>query len=468
VRIWRCALAALVACHGKADPPPAASADPQAPEPSEPVEPAKAEFPEGTRSLELVRTVGVRLEPADDAKRIGTVAIDTRVAWTRTQRGKGCDRVWIEIAPRGWVCGDYVEPSKKPPYGQEVPHLDRGEIVPGVYGKVTGSGAVTYVLEKPDKKKRKHEPKEAKEIKLVADKPVVGSLNVRRYDELDVGGKTYWRISQKDNEFVLKTEVTRHTPSSYAGTRLADDTGLAMPIAFVWPRGGMTQTYTFNTATGGGTNREIAARTPVAILDTASARDGKPTAYRIGEGEWMLAADVRVFHPQPPPPTLQPSERWIDVDLDAQILVAYEGELAVYATLVSSGGKETPTETGTYRIWMKESEADMKGLNGEDPYSVATVPWTQYFYPERDLALHTAYWHDQFGVQRSHGCVNLAPRDARWLYFWSDPQVPAGWTMSAGVTEAPGSVVRIRSTAEPSPEWKGYAKKVVEARQGAS
>ncbi len=116
-------------------------------------------------------------------------------------------------------------------------------------------------------------------------------------------------------------------------------------------------------------------------------------------------------------------------------------------------------------MWLKESEADMKGLNGEDPYSVATVPWTQFFSPEKGLALHTAYWHDVFGTRRSHGCVNLAPRDARWLYFWSDPQVPPGWTMAAGVVEAPGSIVRIRTRDDPAPEAKGYAKKVLEARQ---
>jgi hypothetical protein len=172
-----------------------------------------------------------------------------------------------------------------------------------------------------------------------------------------------------------------------------------------------------------------------------------------------------VFQPAPPPPLLLPGERWIDVDIDDQILVAYEGDLAVYATLVSSGGTATPTETGVYRVWLKESEADMKGLNGEDPYSVATVPWTEFFSPEKGLALHTAYWHDQFGTRRSHGCVNLAPRDARWLYFWSDPQVPAGWTMTAGMPEAPGSIVRIRTLADPAPEAKGYAKKVLEARQ---
>src|SRR6188768_2613358 len=89
-------------CGGKKDPPstrdqvPPPVAD-DSEDPPEPV--AAAVFPEGTRSLELVRTVGVRLEPGDDAKRIGTVAVDTRVAWVRTQKGKGCQKPWVEIRP---------------------------------------------------------------------------------------------------------------------------------------------------------------------------------------------------------------------------------------------------------------------------------------------------------------------------------------------------------------------------------
>jgi len=461
----------VAACHGKAQPPPPSIATPApapAPVPAPSVVPA---FPDGTRSLELVRTVGVRLEPADDGKRIGTVAIDTRVGWTRTAPGKGCEKAWVEIAPRGWICGDYVRPSAKPPYGQEVPQLDRGEIVPGTYGKVTVQGAVMYALQKPEKKKGKRGPvrspgevDDPKQVRMVESDPIVGSLNVRQYDELTVGGKVYWRVAQKDNQYVLASTVTKHVPSRYAGGRLGDDTGWAVPIAFVWPRGGMVEAWTTAKAGGGGVVRQLAARTLVPVLETATGKDGKLLAYRIGEAEWMAPADVRVFEPAAPPPTLKPGERWIDVDLDSQILVAFEGDVAVYATMVSSGGKETPTDTGVYRMWLKESEADMKGLNGEDPYSVATVPWTQFFSPEKGLALHTAYWHDGFGRSRSHGCVNLAPRDARWLYFWSDPQVPPGWTMAAGVVEAPGSIVRIRSAADPTPELKGYAKKVAEVQ----
>jgi len=435
-------------------------------------------FPEGTHSLELVRTVGVRLEPADDAKRIGTVAVDTRVGWTQVQHGHGCDKPWVQIQPRGWVCGDYVKASTKPPYGQEVPQLDRGEIVPGVYGKVTAPSSVTYTLAKPEKKKKPAKKKgpvrspkdtdddvvEPSVPKMIEDAPIVGSLNVRQYEELTVGGKTYWKIAQKDNQYVLASAISKHQPSHFSGARLGDDTGIAAPIAFAWPRGGMLQAWVTAKSTGAGAVRQINQRTLVPILEVATDAKGKPSAYRIGEGEWMSALDVRVFEPTAPPPTLGKKERWIDVDLDTQILVAFEGDQAVYATMVTTGGKDTPTETGVYRMWMKESEADMKGLNGEDPYSVATVPWTQFFSPEKGLALHTAYWHDQFGKQRSHGCVNLAPRDARWLYYWSDPQVPPGWTMAAGVVEAPGSFVRIRSAADPTPELKGYAKKVAEQK----
>jgi len=485
VRIVRAIASVLViACggHGNDEPPPSSTVirDPVSTTPSPPTPTVtQPDYPDWTRSLELKRTVGVRLEPGDDAKPIGNIAVDTRVGWTRVAQARGCDRPWVEIKPRGWVCGKYLEPSRKPPNGQEVPHLDRGELVPGIYGKVTAPSSVTYALEKPEKKKQPKDHKKKKgpvtstkdstdddvpaKPKMVEDKPLVGSVNVRQYDELTLDGKSYWKIAQKENQYVLSQAITKHVPSHYAGTRLGDDTGWALPIAFVWPRGGMYAAYTTNTAKGGGVARQLMQRTPIAVLETDNA--DKPTAYRIGEREWIAAADVRVFRAAPPPPMLMPGERWIDVDVDSEILVALEGDVAVYATMVSSGGKDTPTETGVYRMWRKESEADMKGLNGEDPYSVATVPWTQFFSPEKGLALHTAYWHDGFGRPRSHGCVNLAPRDARWLYFWSDPQVPPGWTMAAGVVELPGSVVRIRSKDDPSPEAKGYAKKVLEARQ---
>ena len=62
---------------------------------------------------------------------------------------------------------------------------------------------------------------------------------------------------------------------------------------------------------------------------------------------------------------------------------------------------------------------------GQNNFELRDVPYVQYF--EGAFALHVAYWHDVFGLARSHGCVNLAPVDGQKLYRWTDPQVPPGW-----------------------------------------
>lgn len=481
-----------------------------------PPKPAPPPFPEGTRSLRLTRTVAVRIGPSRDAKQIGTIAVDTRVGWVQVEAGVGCKKPWVEMVPRGWVCGEFLEPNTRRPIGVELPRLERGEIVPGEYGRIKESGAMAYALPdkkakkdkkgdkkaKKDKKDKKEEPPDAgvasggegfgtgggpvarpdqlgpdggvpvvveeDEPRRVDDpmepsRPLLGAVTVRKYGEVAFGDKVYWKIS-RGNEYVPLKSIRIHEPSAYQGVRLGDDTGLSLPMAFVWPKQkDAKHVWVRKNAQGRGALRQVAARTPFAILETAEV-NGKPTAYRIGEGEWLEASQVRVAQPAPPPPKIGEHERWFDIDLDTQILVAYEGTTAVYTTMISSGKKDTPTSTGVWRMWKKLTETDMNGLSGEDPYSVSTVPWTQFFDPDRDLALHASYWHDRFGTPRSHGCVNLSPADARWLYFWSEPRVPPGWTMTAGVVELPGSIVRVRSNADPDPPFKGYAIKVQAAR----
>src|SRR5207302_3968060 len=98
---------------------------------------------------------------------------------------------------------------------------------------------------KKDKKKRGRrrgrdddEDETPKDPRMVEDKPLVGSVNVREYEELTMAGKTYWRIVAKGNQYVLRQAVSLHRPSAFAGARLADDTGWAVPIVFVWSRYG--------------------------------------------------------------------------------------------------------------------------------------------------------------------------------------------------------------------------------------
>jgi len=110
------------------------------------------------------------------------------------------------------------------------------------------------------------------------------------------------------------------------------------------------------------------------------------------------------------PKGVGPGERWIDVDLSTQTTHAYEGDVLIRSFIVSTGTWQTPTVTGTYRIYVKYESADMYGAD----YYLSGVPYVMYFY--EGYGLHGTYWHNNFGTPMSHGCVNLSPSDAAWLF----------------------------------------------------
>ncbi|MFO0587686.1 MAG: L,D-transpeptidase [Polyangiaceae bacterium] len=151
------------------------------------------------------------------------------------------------------------------------------------------------------------------------------------------------------------------------------------------------------------------------------------------EGVW-IAAEALVFTERHDDPLgfAQAGKKWIDVSIKKQLLVAWEGTRAVYGTLVSTGrggmsDPETTTATirGTFFIRSKHVSGTMDGNAGQDSFELHDVPFIQYFH--EGYALHGAFWHDEFGRPRSHGCVNLAPTDAAWLFEWTDPIVPPEW-----------------------------------------
>lgn len=110
-------------------------------------------------------------------------------------------------------------------------------------------------------------------------------------------------------------------------------------------------------------------------------------------------------------------ERWISVNLSTQTLVAFEGDIPVFETLVSSGLPQWPTVTGLFRTYMKYESQTMNGyLLGYD-YYLPDVPYVMYFF--EDYAIHGTYWHSNFGQPMSHGCVNVSTPDAEWLFNWA-------------------------------------------------
>jgi LysM repeat protein len=111
------------------------------------------------------------------------------------------------------------------------------------------------------------------------------------------------------------------------------------------------------------------------------------------------------------------ASRWIYVDLSEQRLTAYQGVYPVFSTMVSTGLPQHPTVVGDFNIYVKYESTRMQGGYGADYYDLANVPHTMYFYG--GYALHGAYWHNDFGTPRSHGCVNLPLPVAEWLYSWA-------------------------------------------------
>ena len=165
------------------------------------------------------------------------------------------------------------------------------------------------------------------------------------------------------------------------------------------------------------------------------------------DGKLLRTKDLRMAEPQPVPEGIEPWERWIDVSLSKQMLVAYEGSRPVYVTLVSTGRKGTKTEpydtpTGRYRIRTKHVSSTMDGPASDGNYSIQDVPWAMFF--EGNYALHGAFWHDAFGRVRSHGCVNLGPSDARWLFMWTTPFLPEGWHGVHAHEGSPGTTIIVR------------------------
>jgi len=136
--------------------------------------------------------------------------------------------------------------------------------------------------------------------------------------------------------------------------------------------------------------------------------------YEVAPGQWAEQRNFGWVSPTPPPGV--PADA-IAVDTYEQTLAMYRGGQLVFATLISSGSRWFPTRPGTFQIWAKLWVGRMTGVYRDDRsdyYYLEDVPFILYY--DGDRALHGAYWHDNFGVQTSHGCVNLSPADARWLY----------------------------------------------------
>lgn len=238
-------------------------------------------------------------------------------------------------------------------------------------------------------------------------------------------------------QWVPSTQLYLTQPSQLRGV---DFRATALPASVGW-----VTSEALNVRRGPGIQyrvlRQLERYALVHILEEARASDGA-LWYRVDEGAWVHSGLIGRVKSAGRPQGVGADERWIEVDLSQQVLMAHQGDEMVYATLVATGLPRWRTVEGLFRIWVKAQSAKMSGGSREegDYYWLGEVPWIMYFH--QGYGLHGAYWHDAFGAPRSHGCVNLSPYDAWWLFRFASPPAAGGnWTLS---TEAsPGTWVYV-------------------------
>lgn len=115
-----------------------------------------------------------------------------------------------------------------------------------------------------------------------------------------------------------------------------------------------------------------------------------------------------------------PGEKWVDLNLSNKTVTAYEGATVVHGPVsIVDGATDTPTVTGTYKVYLQYESQTMRGENADgSPYVAEDVPWVSYFYS--GYAFHGAGWRSSFGYSGSHGCVNMPVSEAQWIYNWAD------------------------------------------------
>jgi lipoprotein-anchoring transpeptidase ErfK/SrfK len=412
-------------------------------------EPGDVPLPAWARSVAPLRAdTAIAGAPGHAEVHRGTTDPSARLPLYGAKRGGGCAGRWLLVGPLAWICSDAAELSADAP---AAPARRRGEDdLPYRYFFVGPDGAEAYLnLPSEEEGAGTGSGIEAPEEALDT------GFAVAIAEERAARGETWGRTSH--HKWLPLRELVPFRPSPFQGVVT---TGA---LDFAWVKSDLAPVYAAPAPRG----KPAAKRTRfqrVGWREERASPGGGGLMIRVSDdgaspAQWMRASDLA--HPglTPPPDAVggpSATERWLDVDLSTQTLVAYEGITPVFATLVSTGRGEAATLPGVHRIWVKLVTSDMDNLAADDDpadegrFSIEDVPYVQYF--DRGVALHGAFWHKDFGRPHSHGCVNLSPRDAAWLFAFTSPHLPSGWSAVLPTPLDAGTVVSVRGVHEKTPE----------------
>ena len=163
--------------------------------------------------------------------------------------------------------------------------------------------------------------------------------------------------------------------------------------------------------------------------------------YRIFEDKWEYSLYIPAAHLRILPgaelsilsPSVPASQKRIEVHLAEQKVIAYEYDRAVFMARTATGALfrdgDYRTRPGRYQTFHKRPSRHMaRGNLAANGYDLPGVPWVTYI-TEEGISFHGTFWHNDFGKPRSHGCINLTPQAAKWIYLWTLPHVPSDQQM---------------------------------------
>jgi lipoprotein-anchoring transpeptidase ErfK/SrfK len=438
-------------------------AEPPAGEPEPP--PAPAAAPAEARIASIAMRTWIYLEPDDDAQKVGYLRAGAIVARDPQPAGThGCEGGWYQIEPRGFVCNGkgasleldhpvvqaamngprrgepmpyrYVISKKPPPHLYfKLPSVEQQESAEGktqrAQSVLTYGEAQRKVLGAFDEIPAFLKDGEPLPKPYGAERPLHYLVHRGRAREESAFGLIA-TFDWLDRALGLTTELDLIALDRTRIARVSDVKGVVVDVEGGVPGFVMQHAVvSYKLADNGQLMPSGSAPYRSGWVIKGGKKDG---LVETASGLWLPAASMRIAQLREDRAGFaRDGRRWIDVSIKQQLLVAYEGKKPVFAALVSTGRGEMgdPEKThatvrGTFMIHSKHVSGTMDGNSDiDEPFDLRDVPYIQYFH--KGYALHGAYWHDEFGKVRSHGCVNLAPADAAWLFEWTEPHVPEGW-----------------------------------------
>ena len=269
--------------------------------------------------------------------------------------------------------------------------------------------------------------------------PAMGVLKYKYANVVNAKARVYASFQ----DAVGKTGNYGHLPNypayvAYITSQAGSDGQTYYLVNYGWMNGGDLQLLTPSVFTGLLLTREVTFRFGWVLAETQSvnaagatvqtyqryqvvhevpAAEQKPGYIAIGADEWLPESAVALVNPAVPAEAGPDTCRFIYANLATQTLSVYDKCKVVFSTLISSG-KNSWTFEGRFAILYKVDYSSITPpASSTSDYYIEGVPYFMTY--AGNFGFHAAYWHDAFGSAASHGCINLAPADAKWLYDWA-------------------------------------------------